>query len=71
MNPIILAAVTVENQRRVAAGQGTMNDVEADKFVASYVETVQKVASTAIETAVHKGVSSFLDSLFGLSQKAS
>jgi hypothetical protein len=70
MNPIVAAAVAVENQRRINEGQGPMTNEETEAFAGAYTRAVQTKVAATIEKAVYTGVSSFLDNLFGLDRKA-
>jgi hypothetical protein len=69
MNPIILTALTVENNRRVAAGLEVMSETEAAAFEAAYIAATQQAVANAVEKAVYKGVHNLLDGLFGLNRK--
>jgi hypothetical protein len=70
MNPIITAAIAVENQRRVNAGQEAMNEQESVQFAEAVTQAIQTKVAASIEKAVYTGVSSFLDNVFGLNRKA-
>lgn len=69
MNPILTAAIAVENQRRVNAGQEVMTVEDEAAFAAEYTRAVQAKVAATVEKAVYTGVSSFLDNLFGLNRK--